>query len=160
MRIRQFSREDLATVLLIQKSTPQSAQWREGDYTALAEQPRGMILVAELETMSPPIVVGFAAFEMVLDEAELRNLAVHPAHQQRGLGRALLVEAHSRLLIAGARQLRLEIRTSNKPALKLYYSLGFQLQNLRKDYYHDPTEDAYVLSLTLRRRTVENPPGG
>ncbi len=98
----------------------------------------------------PLLVVGFAAFQLVADEAELRNLAVAPEYQRRGVGRALLEEARKRLVEAGAQRLYLEVRPSNKPALELYQSLGFSLLGVRKDYYRDPLEDAYVMCLTVR----------
>jgi len=126
-----------------------AAPWLEPDYQRLADSRRGLILVAELETVAPPKVVGFAAFHRIIDEAELLNLAVDPDHQHRGVGRALLAEARQRLLEAGTKRIYLEVRLSNKPALRLYYSVGFSLHSLRKDYYRDPQEDAYVLSLQL-----------
>lgn len=149
MKIRQFAREDLTAVLVIQDKNPLAARLLEGDYTRLAEEPGGMVLVAELETMERPKILGFAASHRVIDEAELRNIAVDPEHQHQGVGKALLEEARKRLLKAGAKRVFLEVRVSNKPALGLYYSVGFGLRSLRKDYYRDPTEDAYVLSLEL-----------
>ena len=114
----------------------------------------GMILVAELETMLPPKVLGFATFQRLVDEAELWNLAVDPEHQHQGVGKALLEDARKRLLQLGAKRIFLEVRPSNKSALGLYYSVGFGLHSQRKDYYRDPIEDAYVLSLELYAPTV------
>ncbi|MBI1983637.1 MAG: hypothetical protein HYS61_05505 [Acidobacteria bacterium] len=58
------------------------------------------------------------------------------------------------MLKAGAKRLFIEVRTSNKPALALYSSLGFAIHSLRKDYYRDPQEDGYVLCLELYPPTV------
>ena len=149
MKIRQFEKRDLPEVLAIQAKNPWAAQWPELEYSHLAADPRGTILVAELETMEPAKVLGFAAFYRIIDEAELRNIAVDPAHQQQGVGKALLTEGRRRLLEAGAKRVFLEVRQSNKAALTLYYSVGFGLHSQRKDYYHDPREDAYVLALEL-----------
>ena len=33
---------------------------------------------------------GFVVFSQVLDEGSIHNIAVHPAHQRKGLGRLLL----------------------------------------------------------------------
>jgi len=123
--------------------------WTEADYLRLAEEPGGLILVAELETMEGSNVLGFAAYRRVIDEAELLNLAVHPEHQQQGVGRALLDEGSKRLLRMGAKRILLEVRASNKPAQKLYFSMGFAIRSLRKDYYRDPQDDALVLSMEL-----------
>lgn len=149
MKIRKFSREDLPSIVAIQKMCLAATSWLEADYARLADDSGGMILVAEFETMTPPKVLGFAAFSRVMDEAELMNLAVDPAHRRQGIGRALIEEAGKRLVQAGVKRVFLEVRPSNKPALALYYSLGFAMQSLRKDYYRDPNEDALVLCREL-----------
>lgn len=149
MKIRQYDQQDLPGIITIQLRNPQAAQWPELEYARMAADTRGTILVAELETMTPPKVLGFAAFYRIIDEAELRNMAVDPAHFRQGVGRALLHEGRRRLLEAGAKRIYLEVRQSNLRALSLYYSAGFGLHSRRKDYYHEPVEDAYVLSLEL-----------
>jgi ribosomal-protein-alanine N-acetyltransferase len=148
MRIRNFSMEDLAAVLSIQGKTPQAAQWTEADYANLAGDPMGLVLVAEFDTTAPFELVGFTAFHHVMDEAELRNMAVHPAYQRQGIGRRLLVEGLRRLLDEGVSQIYLEVRASNLPARRLYGSAGFGLRSRRKDYYSQPREDALVLAAT------------
>jgi len=149
MIVRPFYRDDLAAILAIQDRCPEAARWKEAEYEHLANDRGGMILVAELETMDPPKVLGFAAFHQVIDEAELRNIAVDPDHRAQGVGKALLEEARQRLLRSGAKRVFLEVRVSNKPALSLYSSVGFSLHTLRKSYYRDPPEDGYVLCLEL-----------
>ena len=149
MRIRPFGREDLHAIVSIQAQSPEAARWTPTDYERLADAPGGRILVAEMETADPPKVLGFAAFHRVLDEAELRNMAVDPAHRQQGVARALLVEARCLLLRDGARRVFLEVRASNKAALALYSSLGFAVHSLRRNYYHDPPDDACVMCLEI-----------
>ena len=149
MKIIQFERQDLQTILAIQGKNPLASQWREADYLRLTTELGGMILVAEIETMTPPKILGFAAFQRLIDEAELFNMAVDPEHQHQGVGKALLEEARTRLLQAGAKRVFLEVRQSNRAALGLYYSVGFGLHSQRKDYYSDPPEDAYILALEL-----------
>jgi ribosomal-protein-alanine N-acetyltransferase len=147
MRIRKTSDDDLEAIFNIQSKAPQAAQWAPADYANLAGDPLGLILVAELDTITPPTIVGFAAFRRVIDEAELRNMAVDPAHQRQGVGRELLAEGRRRLLDQGAKQIYLEVRASNVAAQRLYFSAGFSLRATRRDYYNDPQEDALVLSL-------------
>ena len=149
MKIRQFEREDLHALLAIQNKTPHASRWTQADYLRLAFAPGGLVLVVELETMTPPKILGFAAFQRLIDEAELRNIAVDPEHQQLGAGKALLEDARRRLVQAGTKRLFLEVRQSNQAALRLYHSAGFQLHSTRKEYYREPTEDANVLSLEL-----------
>lgn len=149
MKIRPLEHEDLPTVLAVQSKSPEASRWTDADYLRLATEPGGMVLVAELETMTPPKILGFAAFQRMIDEAELLNIAVDPDHQNQGIGKALLEEARRRLLMAGTKRLFLEVRKSNRSALALYYSVGFGLHSQRRDYYRDPQEDAYVLAMEL-----------
>ena len=96
--------------------------------------------------------VGFLIFNRVLDEAELFNVVVDPAHQGRGHASALL--AHLIAANSGhARRILLEVRASNQRAIDLYQYHGFVRQGTRKRYYPPlPTatsrehEDAWVMA--------------
>jgi ribosomal-protein-alanine N-acetyltransferase len=146
MKVRACTGDDVAAVYAIQLRCPQAAQWRQEDYLHLARDPGGTILVAEIEAANPPEVAGFVVFHGVMDEAELRNIAIDPSHQRKGFARALLEVAIRTLQESGVRRLFLEVRASNQPALALYASAGFQLLYTRHDYYQDPVEDALVMA--------------
>jgi len=149
MKVRACTSDDLAAVYAIQLKCPQAAQWREEDYLHLARDPAGTILVAELDAANPPEVAGFAAFHRVMDEAELRNIAIDPSHQRKGIARALLVAGVRAMQECAMRQIFLEVRASNQPALEFYASAGFQLLYTRHDYYQDPVEDALVMACDI-----------
>jgi ribosomal-protein-alanine N-acetyltransferase len=149
MKIRVFEREDLPSILSIQNKSAGAARWLDSDYSRLVSAPGGLVLVAELDSMTPPKVMGFAAFQRIIDEAELRNIAVDPEHQHQGVGKAILLEARKHLMQAGTKRIFLEVRKSNQAALGLYYSAGFGLLSERREYYRGPPEDAYVLALQL-----------
>jgi ribosomal-protein-alanine N-acetyltransferase len=145
MKIRPFTDADLPAVHAIQLRCPQAAQWRPEDYLHLACIRGGTVLVAEIAGGTLPEIAGFVAFHRVMEEAELRNLAVNPAHQRKGIARALLEAGFRTLQEAGVRRLFLEVRASNQPALAFYASAGFQLLYTRRDYYENPVEDARVM---------------
>ena len=149
MKVRAFADDDLAAIYAIQLKCPQAAQWRQEDYLHLARDPGGTILVAEVEDANPPEVAGFAVFHRVMDEAELRNIAIDPSHQRKGIARALLAAGIRTMQEFGVRRLFLEVRASNQPALAFYASAGFQLLYTRHDYYHDPVEDALVMACDI-----------
>ncbi|QTF09953.1 ribosomal protein S18-alanine N-acetyltransferase [Brenneria izadpanahii] len=96
-------------------------------------------------------MVAYAITQTVLDEATLFNLAVHPDHQRQGIGRELLEHLIQELEERDIFTLWLEVRASNKGAIALYESLGFNEVSLRRDYY--PTaggrEDAIIMALPL-----------
>lgn len=149
MRIRSFTDQDVAAVHAIQAQCPLAGQWKPQDYLELAREPGGSILIGEIEDFNPPLIAGFAAIQLVLDEAELRNLVIHSSHRRKGIGRALLARVIQQLQESGARKLFLEVRPSNQPARRFYAAAGFRLEYTRPDYYHDPSEDALVMVLEI-----------
>ncbi len=91
---------------------------------------------------------GIAAVLHVIDESELLEIAVEPAMQGKGFGKALLKEAMSLARRNGAARMFLEVRESNARARKMYTSFGFEETGRRKNYY--PTgngrEDAILMT--------------
>ncbi len=149
MRIRSFTDQDVAAVHAVQAQCPLAGQWKPQDYLELAREPGGSMLIAEIEDFHPPLIVGFAAIQRILDEAELRNLVIHSSHRRKGIGRALLERVIQQLQESGAKKLYLEVRPSNQPARTFYAVAGFRLEYTRPDYYHDPSEDALVMVLEI-----------
>jgi len=99
-------------------------------------------------------LIGYAGLALLgrppYAEAEVHTIGVDPAHQGRGVGKALL-----RALLARADEYQattfLEVRTDNEPAIGLYQAHGFEIVGLRRNYYQPSGADAH----TMRRL----PPG-
>jgi [ribosomal protein S18]-alanine N-acetyltransferase len=157
MNIRPCNDDDFSAIHTVQLKCLKAAQWRQEDYAQLAHDPLGMVLVAEMEDERPPRVAGFAAFHRVLDEAELRNMAVDPSQQRKGIARALLAAGIHTLKANGVARLFLEVRSSNQPAIALYSSADFRLTHTRRDYYRDPAEDALVMARDLAPSSGSSP---
>jgi ribosomal-protein-alanine N-acetyltransferase len=84
---------------------------------------------------------------IIIDEAHIATIAVHPAYRRMKLGRRLLATG---LLVAyerGARTSFLEVRRGNLAAQALYLEFGFEAVGERKRYYQDNHEDAILLTL-------------
>lgn len=90
-------------------------------------------------------VVGYTGMWIVLDEAHITNVAVHPEYRGCGIGRALMKELLKRAAVMGAVKITLEVRVSNNVAKDLYKSLGFVDVGVRKKYYSDNNEDAIIM---------------
>ncbi|MDA8096774.1 MAG: ribosomal-protein-alanine N-acetyltransferase [Desulforudis sp.] len=90
-------------------------------------------------------VVGYGGMWMVLNEAHITNLAVHPQYRGIGIGRMLMLSLMQRAVSLDADRMTLEVRPSNGPARDLYHSLGFMECGLRKGYYQDNNEDAIIM---------------
>lgn len=87
-------------------------------------------------------------------DLRIQNIAVHPRRRNRGLGMILLDQAVEAAWAGGLEGVRLEVRTSNRPAQCLYTKRGFRETGRRPGYYRDTGEDAIVMRLAIpgRRR--------
>ena len=121
--------------------------WSEGIFRdCLKAGYSGWVLTEE-----PGLAIGYALMSMAVDEAHVLNLCIDPAYQQQGLGRMLLEHMIRLARAANATIVLLEVRRSNKSAIHLYESQGFQRLGLRKGYYPaaEGREDALVLGFDI-----------
>ena len=90
-------------------------------------------------------IVGFAGAWMILDESHMTNIAVLPECRGRGTGRRLMTALMQYASNLGVSYMSLEVRAGNEKAQALYKSLGFIRVSVRKKYYEDNGEDAYLM---------------
>src|SRR5262249_25109113 len=95
----------------------------------------------------------------VADELHVLNVATAPSHQRRGIATALIREAIAYARAHHVRILFLEVRGSNRAALRLYRKLGFTAIGMRPKYYADNDEDAMEMVLALDPTTGSILPG-
>ncbi len=149
MSIRPMQEEDLPQVLSIEKASF-STPW--GRWAFLAElKPPGYAFVYEERGR----VLGYAVLRIVRDEGHLMNLTVAPQWRKRGIGSDLLRFCIEFCLHRGVTSLWLEVRESNEAAISLYQKMGFVTKGRRKGYYQDTGEDALLMELSLRKKTVQ-----
>lgn len=90
-------------------------------------------------------IIGYLGMWIILEEAHITNIAVHPQHRRQGIGCAMLEFAFDKAKVLGATKMTLEVRTSNETAQQLYRKLGFTGRGIRKGYYTDTNEDAIIM---------------
>lgn len=97
------------------------------------------------------VVSGYAIMSIAAGEAHILNLCVDPAVRRLGYGRRLLNALLCKAEESEVRQVLLEVRPTNRAALNLYTSQGFEQVGIRPDYYQavDGREDAIVLALEI-----------
>lgn len=96
-------------------------------------------------------LVGYFVAQIVAGEAELHNIAVDPAWQKQGIGKALMRCFLEETGKAGVKKIFLIVRSSNAAAIRLYEQFGFTFVNRRKGYYLDSGEDGLIYSLALAK---------
>ena len=92
-------------------------------------------------------IVGYAGAWLVYDEGQITNIAVLPSARGKGYGSKLTKQLIDECFSRGMHEIFLEVRISNLAALAMYRNLGFSVKGIRKEYYSEPTEDAYIMSL-------------
>jgi ribosomal-protein-alanine N-acetyltransferase len=90
-------------------------------------------------------IIGFAGLWLMVDEAHITTIAMHPDYRRRGLGEFLLVSLIDIAYSINARWVTLEVRVSNHNAQNLYRKYGFREAGLRHRYYSDNQEDALIM---------------
>jgi ribosomal-protein-alanine N-acetyltransferase len=141
--------EDLKQVQAIDRLSF-SLPWPESAYHyELTANPAAMLWVAESgERPEERRLAGMIVVWMIMDEAHIATVAVHPELRGQGIGTRLLVFALAAAIRKGARQAMLEVRSSNLSAQALYRRLGFEVVSRRPRYYRDNNEDALLMNLT------------
>lgn len=91
-------------------------------------------------------VLGYAGFWLLVDDAHVATIAVHPDWRGRGLGDLLLASLLKQAMALGAHRSTLEVRVSNRIAQALYRKYGFSVVERRRRYYSDNNEDAYLMA--------------
>lgn len=90
-------------------------------------------------------IIGFSGLWLMVDEAHVTTIATHPGYRGRGLGELLLSSLIDIAYRIGARNVTLEVRVSNYVAQNLYRKYGFVEAGVRRRYYSDNHEDAYIM---------------
>lgn len=140
--IREMNTEDLAVVSEIEKMCFTMPWSRDGFEAALSMQGNVFIVYVKNDE-----ILGYCGYYGVLDEAEITNVAVHPDMRNRGIGRDMVSVLLSKANKAGIKRVLLEVRESNDPAIHLYEELGFKKLGIRKDFYEQPRENAYIMEM-------------
>ena len=131
LKIEHLAEKDIAKVVEIEKlcfNAPKSKAVFRSDLTKY--------VVAREDGR----IVGYIGTEKIKGETHIINMAVHPAHQKKGVGKEL-VES----ILNDQDIFFLEVRVSNVAAQKIYLRQGFRNVGLRENYYSDNNEDAYIL---------------
>jgi ribosomal-protein-alanine N-acetyltransferase len=157
--IRRMTLDDLTAVMHIDGlSLP--TPWSENNFRhELIKNPASHLLVAEGSAKDAEIL-GFIGFWMLVDEAHISTIAVHPNHRRRGIAELLLHAAIQTALPLGAALMTLEVRPTNSAAINLYTKHGFQIVGRRKRYYRDNQEDALLMTLNNLREMPAMDGGG
>lgn len=147
--VRRAVPADLPRIIEIARASEAAAHWAVQEYEKVfaADTNRDrVLLVIERDEQVQGFIMGYSTGT----DWEIENFVVRPDWQRRGLGAQLLCG-----YLGLARQnasvqaVHLEVRESNVAARKLYEQKGFVQVGRRKDYYHEPPEDALIYKISF-----------
>jgi len=123
--------------------------WPEKSFRfELTENPSTLALVAEIqENDNDRVLMGMAVVWIIVDEAHIATIAIHPDYRGRSYGKILLAETLRESIYRGAHLATLEVRAGNLVAQQMYRSFGFTIVGRRLHYYRDNNEDAIVMTI-------------
>jgi ribosomal-protein-alanine N-acetyltransferase len=132
--------DDISAVHAIETRAFQSPWSQHAFYQELTNNQVAQYIVCELEEQ----LLGYAGVWVMVDEAHVTNIAVHPDWHGQKVGERLFCQLMLLSMYLGAQRMTLEVRVSNEVAQNLYKKYGFREAGIRKQYYSD-REDAIIM---------------
>ncbi|WP_237241515.1 ribosomal protein S18-alanine N-acetyltransferase [Rothia nasimurium] len=152
-RAREMTLHDIPAVHALEMQLFPADAWPLDMFLAeITHETRGYI-VLEIPVDTGTQVIGYAGLMCVADTADVQTIAVTPAYEGRGYGRALLDFLAREAVARGAEQILLEVRADNPRAQDLYLKNGYQQIHVRRRYYNDGVD-----ALIMRRDLTEITP--
>lgn len=143
---RKMVSEDVPAVYAIELATFPTPWTLDSFYYEMHENQYAHYVLAVDENNT---IIGFCGMWMVIDAAQITNVAVLETARGQGIGEGLMREAMRIAREHGMDVMSLEVRETNIVAQNLYRKLAFQDGGIRKGYYTDNGEDALVMWVNL-----------
>ena len=144
--IRPMKIDDVEQVFKVEEATFSTPWPKDIFYKEIGENEHAYYFVMLLDEE----IIGYAGVWVVLDDAQITNIAVLPEYRGKKLGEKLFRYMMQKLIMMDVIRLSLEVRESNIAAQKMYRKFGFVPGGIRKNYYVDNQEDAIVMWVNLK----------
>lgn len=143
--IADMKESDLADIMEIETQSFTDAWKYESFVTDMKNR-----LVITLAARRAGRCIGYTSCLAVDNYGYIANIAVAEEARSAGIGRALLDELCERLRRRGKNLILLDVRVSNVRAVSFYERYGFTILVQRPNFYTNPVEDSYTMSLEMR----------
>lgn len=151
VKIRKMQEADLDEIAEVAAQSFQNPWSRQGFAEALPMENVCFFIAGE-----EGAILGYCGLYMAADEGEIINVAVCPKARRRGIADLLLWALIEEGRRNSVNRFFLEVRVSNGAAICLYEKHGFSIQGIRKNFYREPCEDAYVMN-RIDEENMSNP---
>lgn len=142
--IRRIARDDIPSICRIENESF-GDPWSPESFEYLIDSEYDYSIVVEYDGQ----IAGYAILRCSFDTADIINIAVDEIYRKKGFGRKLMENLLAYGHSTGVIRYMLEVRSSNRAAMRLYEKFGFEVCGVRKNYYSSPVEDGIVMCLEM-----------
>ena len=141
MIIREMREEDLPEIMPIEKRIFSSPWPLKAYRDELRSNPFAQLYVTEDERG----ITGYCDLWILYEQAQIATIGVREDCRREGIAQLMLDEMVRRAEQAHCEVMSLEVRVSNEKAIRLYEKNGFIQAIIRRHYYTDNGEDAWLM---------------
>lgn len=94
-------------------------------------------------------IIGYISAEILIDHFDLLAIAVSKDYRRQNIATMLLDKLKDICKELDIKDIFLEVRCNNFPAIKFYKNSGFEKISTRKNYYADTNEDADIYKIVV-----------
>lgn len=156
MFIRRMTEDDIPAVYVIEQLAHPDPWPEQTFHDCLRISFIGFVIEINYASIrakvnSQPKVLGYAILSYAADEGHILNFGIHPNVQKQGYGTQLIQYIVNWAREQRLKDLYLEVRASNKTAIRLYERHGFVRTGVRSNYYRTEhgREDAFVMNYKI-----------
>jgi ribosomal-protein-alanine N-acetyltransferase len=143
IELRRLTLADLAAIERIEQRAYPTPWSRSMFASELAKT--SSICLGAVDTDDGDALIAYLIISRYADAWHVMNVAVHEDYRGQGVATRLLSRLFELTAGDGRRGYTLEVRVSNRGAIRLYEKLGFVPRGIRRGYYTDNREDALIM---------------
>lgn len=132
--IRVAGPDDLGALVALEAGFPAEDRFDRRTWRRLLA---GRTLTLVAESRGQIVASAVLLFRQGSDLARLYSISVDPAARGQGVGARLLAACEDRARQRGAQRMRLEVRSTNSSAHRLYDAAGYRVIARLESYYPD-----------------------
>jgi len=144
--IRWMIHRDMPQVLSIEKGV-QEHPWCKEEFISHLRQKNCIAMISE----DGDDIVGFMVYELNKGRLELINMAVHPRYLRCGVATEMINKIKLKLTTNRRRSITVAVRETNLTMQLFLKSQGFLARKVKRRYFGDSNEDAFIMSFEQPR---------
>lgn len=95
------------------------------------------------------VITGYIIGCFEREKFHFMNIAIRKNLRRKGIGKSLVYKMIKDIEKTNAKEIYLEVRINNEPAINLYKKMGFKIERIERNYYENG-DDAIVMSLRIK----------